>query len=192
MCKSCKAHGFRFRAATKQCSICSSWKAEACFTKTNWEKKGTKGTCNECLEKRICSNCKKLLNRQCFFRLQGSHLDSQRRCFEFDRQRFSQCNSLKFKNAFTLAAWDLPEGHDEKICTTCSAGPKRKGFWTCWNARCKLQKPLSDFSIVREKYGHNTAGNSRNFNICVRSCEADRAEMAARSCNEVVKKPRHS
>ena len=103
VCKNCIQSQGRKRATTKQCNNCKAEKGAAHFTKANWERSRSR-ICTECMEQRMFSNCKKLLNRQCFFHLQLSKPDSRRRCFQCDKQRCSQCNLLKFKNAFTLAA----------------------------------------------------------------------------------------
>ena len=65
-----------------------------------------------------------------------------------------------------------------------------QGMWTCANKRCKLQKPLAEFSKIIETMKGKARGNSRQCNDCIARREAEEIAQNKASAAQVQKKHR--
>ena len=76
---------------------------------------------------------------------------------------------LKGKKEFTQPMWELANGSAEYFCIACGKGTAKKvGMWTCSSKRCKLQKPIEEFSKAIEMHG----GEATKLRYQQRRCNA--------------------
>jgi hypothetical protein len=109
-------------------------------------------------------------------------------CNDCDRRRCGKCNKAKMYKDFDPAVWEMADGSAACRCRECTRGERTAGMWTCRNMQCRLQKPVSEFQMVIEKYGKGVKGNSKQCDECVLKNQAAEKEQNRKSAQQVQKK----
>ena len=116
--------------------------------------------------------------------------EGQAVCKDCDRKRCDKSNKAKIYSDFDPSVWDEADGSAKYWCRECTRGRRSKGMWVCRNRRCKLQKPIEDFSIAKQRHGDNVKGNSRVCDDCIRRREAEVALTARKNMAYINKQQR--
>ena len=174
-----KCHGF-----------CISLRRRDEFSAVEWRNQEDPH-CRACVRRHLkhgtpyhCTSCRNWFAEESFFPSAAKDNPGQRICKTCRavtvemRKKCVACNLDKPEAAFTQREW-RPLSKTCRTCKVCMNIVVR--MWTCQYRRCKLRKPMSEFSRCRSKYGPAVKGNSRLCNTCVERYEADCAGMARSS-----------
>ena len=176
-------------SGARRCNFCPNRGDASKFSKEEWCKPDGSRKCKECVPKR-CSNCKKAKVRSEYSKDQWAQVEGKATCSDCDRKRCGRCNKAKLYKDFDANIWHLADGSPEYCCRECNRGRRTLGMWMCANKRCKLQKPISDFSKAMAKHGNKVKGNSRICDECIDRLVAEEAKVSRDSFQQTQKKQR--
>ena len=173
----------------RTCTSCHRRGGAEKFAREEWKKADDVRQCKDCVPMRCCK-CRKAKAKGQYTKEQWKEPEGTAICNDCNRKRCGLCNKAKTYQDFDPSVWDMADGSAEHCCRECTRGRNPKGMWMCNNRRCKLQKPISDFSMARATHGDKVEGNSRVCDVCIRKRMEEEAQMAMSSSEQVQRKAR--
>ena len=176
----------------RSCSVCSATGVRGqTFSACEWDKPDGERKCFTCMVK-SCSTCRLDKTKRLFSADQWAAPDGApaRICYNCNRRQCSRCFKMKGQREFDRHAWQLEYQDPRRVCLACAHGAREVGVWTCQSRQCKQKKPISEFSLVRAKYGATARGHHRRCNTCVERFNAECESMTQRSASQIQKRRR--